>query len=196
MTDPAQPASTRSRLGIYLPLILFSALAVLFLFRLFAGDPQRLPSALIGKPAPATSLPAMPGLAAGGAAVPGIVGASRPGVVTVLNVFASWCIPCRDEHPVLVDMARTAKAANIRLVGLNYKDQPENARRFLTALGNPYAAIGADENGRVGIDWGVYGVPETYVIDKAGVIRFKQIGPVTQDVLEKTILPLIRELQK
>jgi len=193
MTDPAQPASTRSRLGIYLPLILFSALAVLFLFRLFAGDPQRLPSALIGKPAPATSLPAMPGLAAGGAAVPGIDGASRPGVVTVLNVFASWCIPCRDEHPVLVDMARTAKAANIRLVGLNYKDQPAAGLKFLTDFGNPYQEVGVDMSGRAGIDWGVYGVPETFVISPGGVITYKHIGPLSPEKLKTLLMPEIEK---
>ena len=113
--------------------------------------------------------------------------------VWLLNVWASWCVSCRQEHPILVDLA---KRNIVPIYGLNYKDPREDALRWLKQFGDPYVLSIADVEGRVGIDYGVYGVPETYVIDKAGVIRFKQIGPVTQDVLEKTILPLIRELQK
>ena len=193
MSDPAPAASTRSRLGIYLPLILFAALALLFLYRLFTGDPQKLPSALIGKPAPATSLPAMPGLTAGGVPVPGIDGAAKPGVVTVLNVFASWCIPCREEHPVLVELGRGAKAAGIRLVGLNYKDQPAAGLKFLNDLANPYQEVGVDASGRAGIDWGVYGVPETFVVSPGGIITYKHIGPLSPEKVRTLLLPEIEK---
>lgn len=193
MSDPAAPASTRRRLGIFLPLILFSALALLFLYRLFTGDPQRLPSALIGKPAPATVLPAMPGLGAAGVAVPGIDAAAKPGIVTVLNIFASWCIPCREEHPVLIDLARTAKAANIRLIGLNYKDQPAAGLKFLNDFGNPYQEVGVDATGRAGIEWGVYGVPETFVVSPGGLITYKHIGPLSPEKLKTLLLPEIEK---
>lgn len=187
------PAPRRSRTLVLVPLIVFGLLSALFLVRLFAGDPSRLPSALIGKPVPDFSLAALDGLTRDGAAVPGLSSADlRGGKVHVVNIWASWCVPCRDEHPMLLSLAQDPR---ITLVGINYKDQPENARRFLGALGNPFARIGEDGSGRVGIDWGVYGVPETFVIDRKGVIRHKLTGPVTPENWAKTLQPLIQRLQ-
>lgn len=166
------------------PLVFFGLLATLFLFRLFAGDASRVPSALIGKPAPDLALPSLAGLLRNGAPVPGIAPADlRDGRITILNVFASWCAPCRVEHPFLVEMANheAVRSGRVRVLGLNYKDEPENARRFLGALGNPYSAVGTDRNGRSSIDWGVYGVPETFLVGKDGIILKKHIGQLTED---------------
>jgi cytochrome c biogenesis protein CcmG/thiol:disulfide interchange protein DsbE len=107
--------------------------------------------------------------------------------VTVVNVFASWCVPCRDEHPQLLALSRSG----VRLVGINYKDDPENARRFLGSLGNPYSAVGSDASGRTAVEWGVYGVPESFVVDSEGIIRFKQIGPISPEQLASVVLPQI-----
>ncbi|MDO8595113.1 MAG: DsbE family thiol:disulfide interchange protein, partial [Sulfuricaulis sp.] len=141
----------------------------------------------IGKPAPAFELPQLHD--------PQKTFAPKEmqGRVWMLNVWASWCVSCREEHPVLIDLAR---AKVIPLLGLNYKDQRSDALRWLTQFGDPYGFSVADGDGRVGIDYGVYGVPETYVIDKAGVIRYKQIGPVTPAILKEKIIPLVRELEK
>lgn len=161
-----------------LPVIAFVAIAVIFLIRLEkGGDPSAIPSALVGRPAPATPLPALAGVERDGAPVPGFDPAALKGKVTLVNVFASWCGPCREEHPVLMGLAGEA---GLRVVGLNYKDDPENARRFLGALGNPYAAIGTDENGRAALEWGVYGVPETFVVGPDATIRAKAVGPITE----------------
>lgn len=167
----------RVRLLYLLPALVFTALALLFLARLYSGDPSKVPSALIGRPVPAFALEPLPGLVRDGQPVPGLSSEDlKGGRVTVVNVWASWCAPCREEHPVLMELA---KDPSIRLVGINYKDSPENARRFLGALGNPFAAVGVDPNGRTAIDWGVYGVPETFVIGPDGTIRYKHIGPIT-----------------
>jgi cytochrome c biogenesis protein CcmG, thiol:disulfide interchange protein DsbE len=176
-SSPAAAPDEASRLRIlYLvPLFVFVALAVLFLIRLYAGDPSRVPSALIGRPVPAFTLEPLPGLAQAGQPVPGLSDADLKGRVTVVNVWASWCVPCRQEHPALVELAKNPA---VRVVGINYKDNPENARRFLGTLGNPFAAIGIDPNGRAAIDWGVYGVPETFVVGPDGTIRHKHIGPL------------------
>ncbi len=187
----SERASTgRPKLIVLLPLVAFLALAALFFFRLGSGDPNRLPSALIGRPAPQTDLPPVAGLVADGKPLPGLAAADFKGAVTVLNVWASWCIPCRDEAPMLL---RLAQDKRIRLVGLNYKDQAENARRFIGRYGNPYAANGADESGRAGIEWGVYGVPESFVIDRTGTITYKLVGPLTPENLETVVKP---ELEK
>ncbi len=192
--SPAESAAPRSRrLVVYLPLAAFLALAALFFFRLGAGDPHEIPSAQIGHPAPATDLPAVAGLQRGGHPVPGFSSADLKGVVTVLNVWASWCIPCREEAPYLM---RLAKDSRFRLVGFNYKDEAENALQFLARFGNPYVASGADVSGRAGIEWGVYGVPETFVVDRAGTIRFKHVGPITPEILERQILPLVERLRR
>lgn len=168
-----------SRKWLLLPAFAFAALAAIFLLRIdqsrdSGGNLSKLPSPLIGKPAPMTALPPLTGLS-----LPGIDPAQFKGHVTVLNIFASWCGPCRDEHPELIELA---KRNDIRVVGLNYKDRDENARRFLGTLGNPYAAVGVDSSGRAGVEWGVYGVPETFVIAPNGAIIFKNVGPITPDI--------------
>lgn len=169
------------RLLVLLPLALFAGLAALFLVRLLSGaDPGAVPSALIGRPAPPLALAAVPGLDAGGAPVPGIGPAELKGRVTVVNVFASWCAPCRVEHPLLMALAKEGAA---RIVGIASKDEPENARRFLGRFGNPFAAVGLDQDGRAGIEWGVYGVPETFVVGPDGTIRHKQVGPLTPEAM-------------
>jgi cytochrome c biogenesis protein CcmG/thiol:disulfide interchange protein DsbE len=173
-----------------IPLGLFLVLAV-FLGIGLNRDPREVPSPLIGKPAPAFSLPT---LGAGGQGDgPAFGPKDMKGRVWVLNVWASWCAACREEHPVLLELAR---GGVVPLVGLDYKDRPADAQGWLTKFGNPYTLAALDADGRVGIDYGVYGVPETYVIDKTGTIRFKQIGPVTAEVLNDKLLPLIRELQR
>lgn len=174
--DPAP--KTRARVIFLLPVLIFLGLAVVFFIGLF-GDPSRVPSALIGRAAPQVDLAPLEGLTANGVQLPGFATAdfvgSAEAPVTIVNVWASWCGPCRVEHPVLMELATLPF---LRIVGINYKDAPENARRFLGALGNPYDAVGVDPNGRTAIDWGVYGVPETFVLDAEGVIRHKHIGPI------------------
>ncbi len=165
-----------------LPLILLAALVAVFAFSI-DRDPGLVRSALIDKPAPAFAMAAVPGLD-----VPGFDTAALKGDVTVVNVFASWCIPCRDEHPLLVALK---DVGSIRLFGINQADAPENARAFLAELGNPYDAVGADRDRRVSIDWGVYGVPETFVVDANGIITFKHVGPLTPEAVERELLPAI-----
>ena len=172
-----------------IPLAMFLALAG-FLAVGLRHDPRELPSPLVGRPAPDFKLPR---LAANTAQVGRFSPADMKGKVWMLNVWASWCVSCRQEHPVLMDFARRAV---VPMVGLDYKDTHDDAQRWLVQHGDPYALSAVDADGRVGIDYGVYGVPETYVIDKAGTIRYKQIGPITDEVLQATILPLIRELQR
>ena len=167
---------------VSLPFVIFAALLALFLFRLGAGDPSRLPSALIGKQAPALALPPLDGLAENGVAMPGFDPATFKGRVTVVNVWASWCVPCRDEHPFLVRLAGDKRAV---LVGINYKDARENALSFLKRYGNPFAAVGVDSGGRAAIEWGVYGVPETFIVGRDGRIAYKHIGPIDARGFEK-----------
>jgi cytochrome c biogenesis protein CcmG/thiol:disulfide interchange protein DsbE len=180
----AETAGPKPRRWLYLaPLAFFLALSVLFLFRLFAGDASRVPSALIGKPVPQLTLPPLPGLVQAGQPLPGLEPAAlAAGRATILNVFASWCGPCRVEHPYLVEIASSpaVREGRVQMIGLNYKDEPENARRFLGALGNPYTAVGTDRQGRASIEWGVYGVPETFLIGPTGIILRKHIGPLDQ----------------
>jgi cytochrome c biogenesis protein CcmG/thiol:disulfide interchange protein DsbE len=180
------------RVLLFLPALVFVALAALLFMRLGAGDPSTIPSALIGRPAPSFALPALPGLdGRGGGAVPGLATADlTDGKPTVVNVFASWCAPCREEHPVLLKLAQTP---GVRLVGIDYKDDVGNARRFLNALGNPYARVGVDASGRSAIDWGVYGVPETFVLDGQARIVLKHVGPLTDRAIESDILPAVRK---
>jgi cytochrome c biogenesis protein CcmG, thiol:disulfide interchange protein DsbE len=180
----------RSRMLVLIPLVAFMAIAALFMLRLGAGDPSRIPSALIGQPAPATMLSALPGLERDGIAVPGLDGAAFAGQVTLLNVWSSWCVPCREEASLLMQLATDRR---IRVWGLNYKDQPENARRFLGRYGNPFAANGVDTNGRAAIEWGVYGVPETFLIGRDGRIGYKLIGPITEHNLAKALKPAIEK---
>jgi cytochrome c biogenesis protein CcmG/thiol:disulfide interchange protein DsbE len=180
----------RRRALVLAPLVVFLALVALFLIRLYAGDPSRIPSALIGHPAPQTSLPPVAGLERSGAPVPGIDSTSFKGAVTVVNVWASWCVPCHDEAPLLMQLAQDSR---LRLIGINYKDEPDNARRFLGRYGNPFAAAGADLNGRAGIDWGVYGVPETFVVGRDARIAYKLVGPITADNLNTVLKPEIEK---
>jgi cytochrome c biogenesis protein CcmG, thiol:disulfide interchange protein DsbE len=190
MTVIENPPVGKRRLLVLLPLFIFLALAALFFFRLGAGDPSRIPSALIGREAPATDLPAVTGLERNGEPVPGIMPADFKSAVTILNVWASWCVPCRDEAPLLV---RLAGDKRIRIIGINYKDQADNARRFLGRYGNPFAASGADTNGRAAIEWGVYGVPETFIIGRDGRIAYKLVGPLTPENLEQVVRPEIEK---
>lgn len=180
----------RRRMIVFIPLLIFLGLAVLFVIRLNAGDPSLIPSALIGHPAPATSLPPVAGLAREGTPVPGLDPAAFQGQVSVLNVWASWCVPCHEEAPLLMQLAQDKR---IRVIGINYKDQADNARRFLGRYGDPFVANGADENGRAAIEWGVYGVPETFVVGRDAHIAFKLIGPVTADNLDAVLKPEIEK---
>ena len=175
---------------VLVPLILFIGLTTLFLVRLNAGDPSLIPSALIGHPIPQTTLPPVAGLKRDDAAVPGLDPASFNGTVTVVNVWASWCVPCHDEAPLLM---RLAQDSRLRLIGINYKDDADNARRFLGRYGNPFAAAGADHNGRAAIEWGVYGVPETFVIGRDARIAYKLVGPITPENFESTLKPQIEK---
>ncbi|HWF97129.1 MAG TPA: DsbE family thiol:disulfide interchange protein [Xanthobacteraceae bacterium] len=180
----------RRRLVVLIPLVFFFGLAALFVIRLSAGDPSQIPSALIGHPAPQTALPPVAGLAREGTPVPGLDPTAFRGGVSVLNVWASWCVPCHDEAPLLVQLAQDKR---IRVVGINYKDQADNARRFLGRYGDPFAANGADENGRAAIEWGVYGVPETFVVGRDAHIAYKLIGPITPENLEAVLKPEIEK---
>ena len=173
------------KLKLLLPLALFLVIAV-FLGVGLTRDPRKLPSTMIDKPAPQFTLKQV------SAPEKTFSPQDMKGQVWMLNVWASWCTACRVEHPLLVEIGRSGI---VPLVGLDYKDQPDDALKFLQQQGNPYALSALDLDGRVGIDFGVYGVPETFIIDKQGVIRHKQIGPITPEALEKEILPLIAKLK-
>jgi cytochrome c biogenesis protein CcmG, thiol:disulfide interchange protein DsbE len=190
MAAATEAGSRRRKLIVLLPLIVFLALAALFFIRLFAGDPSKIPSALIGRPVPETTLPPVAGLMRDGVAVPGINSSDFKGAVTLVNVWASWCAPCHDEAPLLMKLAEDKR---IRVVGINYKDQPDNARRFIGRYGNPFVAAGADSNGRASIDWGVYGVPETFLIGRDGRIAYKLVGPITEENIAAQIKPAIEK---
>ena len=168
------------------PLVIFIVL-VGFLWVGLGRDPREVPSPLVGKPAPAFVLPQLH------EPTKALSVADMRGQVWLLNVWASWCVSCREEHPVLVELS---KSKVVPIIGLNYKDQNPDALRWLAQFGDPYTLSITDADGRVGIDYGVYGVPETYVIDKAGIIRMKHIGPVTPLVLQQKILPLVKELSQ
>ena len=167
---------------LVLPLLALAGLVAVFAVSI-NRDTSLIPSVLIDKPAPEFTLAPVEGLD-----VPGFDTASLKGEVTIVNVFASWCIPCRDEHPLLTALKAETQ---VRLFGINQKDAPENARAFLTELGNPYDAVGADPSTRVSIDWGVYGVPETFLVDADGIIRYKHIGPLSIEAIERELIPAI-----
>lgn len=189
MSNAIRPAPRRgSRWLLFLPVIGFAGLAALFLLRLYAGDASLLPSAMIGRQVPHFELPPLKGVA-----VPGLSDADlRQGRVSLVNVFASWCVPCHAEHAVLMQIGRDPKLSDhVTLVGLAYKDEPENTRRFLGQGGNPFARIGVDARGRTGIDFGVYGVPETYVIKGDGTIAYRFVGPLSEESLREVLLPQI-----
>ena len=180
------------RWGMALPFLIFAGLAGLFWYALQTGDPSRLPSALIGRPVPDFTLPPLEGLKADdGTAMPSFDAADlATGQATIVNVFASWCVPCLEEHPMLMALAENK---DVRLYGINYKDAPASARRFLGRYGNPYSRAGADASGRTAIDFGVYGVPETYVISGDGKIAYRHVGPLTTEAITTKILPLLQQ---
>ena len=181
--EDGQPKRRWNWLAI-LPLVVFAGLATVFLIQLRSGeDSSFVPSVLIGREAPATNLPPL-----AGSDLPGLASADFKGHVTLVNVWASWCAPCREEQPLLMTLKGDPR---FRLAGLNYKDKPENALRFLGEIGNPFAAIGVDANGRTAIDWGVYGVPETYLVGKDGRILYKHVGPFTEQSIAGELMPAI-----
>ena len=171
--------------ALLIPLLLFAAVVVLLAVGLTL-NPREIPSPLIGKPVPEFALPPVKGRALG------LSRTDLKGEVSLVNVFASWCVACREEHPLFMQLGRERF---VPIHGLNYKDRPEDAARWLDTLGDPYTRTGADLDGRVAIDWGVYGVPETFVVDREGRIAYKHIGPVTPDVLEQKLRPLIAGLR-
>lgn len=184
---PQAPDPTARRgLAGYIPLAIFAVMAV-FLGIGLTMDPREIPSPLIGKAVPEFTLPPVKGRTLG------LATADLRGEVSIVNVFASWCLACRDEHPLLMELSRQRL---VPIHGLNYKDKPDDAQKWLDDLGDPYTRTGADIAGRVGIDWGVYGVPETFIIGRDGHIAYKHIGPVTPQVLRDTILPMIARLQQ
>jgi cytochrome c biogenesis protein CcmG/thiol:disulfide interchange protein DsbE len=191
MSDGTAPK--RRSWVVALPLVGFIALAGIFLLRLYSGDPSKIPSALIGRPAPQTALPQLEGLARDGAQVPGLDPAVFKGKVSVVNVWASWCVPCHDEAPLLTELAKDSR---LQIVGINYKDAPDNARRFLGRYGNPFGFVGVDTNGRASIEWGVYGVPETFVIGRDGTIAYKMVGPVTVENFQSVLKTEIEKALK
>ena len=189
--DGADGAGTRRRRWAFaLPVLAFVAVAAFLLVGLFR-EPQKIPSPLIDKPAPAFDLPLLPTREA--AAEGRFASSQLAGKPYVLNVWASWCAPCLQEHPLFVDLA---KQKRITLIGIDYKDDPTQARNWLARHGNPYDVVAADRDGRVAIEWGVYGVPETFVVDAQGKIRYKHIGPLSAEALQQTILPLVRRLEQ
>jgi cytochrome c biogenesis protein CcmG/thiol:disulfide interchange protein DsbE len=187
---PSEAPAPRRLWLMALPLVAFVALAALFWFGLQEGDPSKIPSALIGRPAPQTKLPALEGLVAAGSQVPGLDPAALKGRVSLVNVWASWCVPCHDEAPLLTQLAQDKR---LQLVGINYKDAPDNARRFLGRYGNPFSLVGVDSNGRAAIEWGVYGVPETFIVGRSGKILYKLVGPVTPENIDAVLKPEIEK---
>ena len=188
MSGAVQPAWRKW--GLALPLLLFTALAGLFWYALQGGDPSRLPSALVGKKVPAFTLPPIEGMPSGTSGAQGFSDVDlADGKPTILNVWASWCVPCHAEHPLLMQLA---KEPGVRLYGINFKDDAAAARRFLGRYGNPFLRVGADRSGRTAIDFGVYGVPETYVIAGDGKIAYRHVGPLSEAAITEKILPLVQ----
>ena len=181
---PRDMAPPKRRWLMALPLVAFAALAALFWVRLGDRDVSRIPSALIGRPAPQTTLPALDELTRNGAAVPGIAPDIIKSKVSLVNVWASWCVPCHEEAPLLTALAGDTR---IQIVGINYKDKADNARRFLGRYGNPFSHVGVDVNGRAAIEWGVYGVPETFIVGRDGKIAYKLIGAITPENIDKVL---------
>ena len=181
----------RRRWGVVLPFAIFIALAGLFWYALQTGDPSKLPSALIGKPVPEFTVPPLEGLKAEDGTEMQSFAASdlAQGKPTIVNIFASWCVPCLEEHPMLMALA---EEPGMRIYGINYKDDPASARRFLGRYGNPYDRVGTDSSGSTAIDFGVYGVPETFVISGDGTIAYRHVGPLTEEAITTKILPLMR----
>jgi cytochrome c biogenesis protein CcmG/thiol:disulfide interchange protein DsbE len=196
MTDTtratAKTPPRRSRLLIW-PLAIFALLALLFALALRGGDPSKLPSALIGRPAPPTTLPALEGLSDGARPIGGFATTElAQGEVSVVNFWASWCVPCVQEQPLLIALK---EQTGVKLYGVNYKDQTATARRFLGRYGNPFTAVGVDTDGRAAIDWGVTGMPETFIVNGKGEVVYKHIGPISEETLQSRIIPAILAAQ-
>jgi cytochrome c biogenesis protein CcmG, thiol:disulfide interchange protein DsbE len=180
-----------SSLIFLIPLIIVGMLSVVFLFRLFSGDTTKLPSVLIAKPVPDFNLSGIPNFTQNGVIVPGFSSADlKSGKVSIVNMFASWCPECRQEHDILLKLGKDER---INLFGFDYKDEPEKARKFLESFGNPYKAVGVDRKGAAAIDWGLYGVPETFIISGDGRILYKKVGPMSEETLKSEIMPEIEK---
>lgn len=175
-----------------LPVVIFAVMVGFFAMALRSGDPSLLPSTLVGKPVPQTTFPPIEGLeVAVGKSEPGFTSADlAKGKISVVNYWASWCVPCVDEHPML---ERLKEESGVDIYGVNYKDQAAAARRFLGRYGDPFTAVGTDADGRAAIDWGVYGTPETFIVNGKGDVIYKHVGPITEDSLETKLLPIIRK---
>jgi cytochrome c biogenesis protein CcmG, thiol:disulfide interchange protein DsbE len=194
VSEAAAPSRMRRIVVAAIPLVLFGALAAVFLTQLMSGkDTSIIPSALIGKPAPALALVPLDGAIRAGQPVPALDTAAIKGKLTLVNVWASWCVPCRQEHPVILGLAQDPR---LNVVGINYKDKNDAALAFLGELGNPFRAIGVDPKGAAAIDWGVYGIPESFLVGPDGTILFKQVGPFTDDAVRNQLLPKIEEALK
>jgi cytochrome c biogenesis protein CcmG/thiol:disulfide interchange protein DsbE len=189
--EPRAPG-LRMRLGLaLLPLIIFAALAAIFWSQLHSGrDISEIPSALIGTKAPFRDLAPLEGAKLGDEPMPPITAQSGQGKLTLVNFWASWCVPCRQEHPVIMVLSKDPR---LSVVGVNYKDGNENALRFLGELGNPFSEIGLDPNGKMAIDWGVYGIPESYLVGADGTILYKKVGPFDEKSLKEGLYPAIEK---
>lgn len=194
MTYATEKAPERKWGWVLAPVLIFMALAMVFAFALKTGDPSKLPSALIGKPAPAIELKPLEGLVEGDKAVPGFKTSDLgKGKVAIVNFWASWCVPCVQEHPVLIELQ---KRTGVDVYGINYKDQTAAARRFIGRYGNPFTAVGVDDNGRGAIEWGVYGMPESFVVDGQGRIALKHVGPMSEEIIAQKIIPAIEAARR
>lgn len=190
MNDEAPKHSIKTYLIATIPLALFILLALIFYKQLKSDtDPNTLPSVLINKPAPDFPTEPLAGLNKDNKPVPAITKEMTQNRVVLVNIWASWCVPCRAEHPVITQIAQNYP--DLLVVGINYKDKNPNALRFLGALGNPYHAVSIDPNGAASIDWGVYGIPETYILNKDGVIAYKHVGPISEKILTEKIAPVL-----
>ncbi len=192
---PVEPQNVRpGKLRIVfavLPLVIFAGLAVIFWSQLDSGrDISEIPSALIGTKAPSLDMPPLEGATFKGAAMPALTDAAIKGKLTLVNVWASWCVPCREENPIILELAKDSR---LTVVGINYKDQTDNALRFLGELGNPFSAVGVDPRGKAAIDWGVYGIPESYLVDASGTIVYKRVGPFDERSLKDGLYPAIEK---
>jgi cytochrome c biogenesis protein CcmG/thiol:disulfide interchange protein DsbE len=187
----AQTSKSQRVIVALIPLIVFLGLAGVFLYQLMSGkDTSVLPSALLGKPAPELKLAPLEGAVAGGKPVPALTTAAIKGKLTLVNVWASWCVPCRQEHPVVLGLSRDDR---LNIVGINYKDRNDAALGFLGELGNPFKAIGVDPKGAAAIDWGVYGIPESFLVSPDGVILYKHVGPFDDNTVQNELLPAVEK---
>jgi cytochrome c biogenesis protein CcmG, thiol:disulfide interchange protein DsbE len=190
--DNARPGKMRIVFAL-LPLLIFAGLAAIFWSQLDSGrNISEIPSALIGTKAPSLDLPPLEGATFKGAAMPALNDAAIRGKLTLVNVWASWCVPCREENPIILELAKDPR---LTVVGINYKDQTDNALRFLGELGNPFSAVGIDPRGKAAIDWGVYGIPESYLVDAQGTIVYKRVGPFDGKSLKEGLYPAIEKAE-